>query len=116
MDGHVDAALQIHRAHPRNHRFRALMHNRLRENGCRGGTVAGKLAGLHGDLLQHLRADVLEPVGKLDFLRDRHPVLADPRGPERLVEKDVAALWPNVTLTASAKISIPRSIFSRAAV
>jgi chaperonin GroEL len=26
-------------------------------------------------------------IGKLDFLRDRNPVLADPRGPERLVEK-----------------------------
>src|SRR5437868_9402498 len=70
------------------------MDDRLRENGCRGGAVAGELASLDGDLLQHLRADVLKPIGKLDFLRDRNPVLADPRGPERLVEKDVAAFWP----------------------
>src|ERR1700730_7584651 len=74
------------------------MDNGLSENGCRGGAVAGELAGLHGDLLQHLRADVLEPIDKLDFLRDRNPVLADPRGPERLVEKDVAAFWPQCNL------------------
>ena len=54
----------------------------------------GEFAGLDGNFLQHLRANVLEPIGELDFLCDRDAVFADPRGPERLVEKDVAAFWP----------------------
>jgi hypothetical protein len=68
------------------------MNDRLREDRCCRGAVAGELAGLDGDLFEHLRADVLEPVGELDFLRDRDPVLADPRSPEGLVENDVAPL------------------------
>ena len=58
------------------------MNDRLRENRRCRDAVAGELAGLDGDLLQHLRADALGPIGELDFLRDRHAVFADPRSAE----------------------------------
>ena len=47
---------------------------------------------LRGDLAHHLRAHVLELVGKLDFLGDGHAVLGDARRAEALVDDDVAAL------------------------
>ena len=45
-----------------------------------------------GDLLDHLRAHVLEPVGELDLLGDGDAVLGDARRAVGLVEDDVAAL------------------------
>ena len=80
--GHIDITLQIHRAHAGDHRFRALVNDRLRENRRCRDAVASELAGLDGDLLQHLRADALGLIGELDFLRDRHAVFADPRSAE----------------------------------
>src|SRR5262249_3127259 len=53
---------------------------------------AGRVIGLGGDLLDHLRAHVLELVGELDLLGDGDAVLGDAGGAERLVEDDVAAL------------------------
>ena len=47
---------------------------------------------LEADFAHHLRAHVLELVGKLDFLRDRHTVLGDARCAEALLDHDVAAL------------------------
>src|ERR1041385_5157773 len=54
-------------------------------------SIAGLVARLTGDLLDHLRAHVLEPVGELDLLRDGHAVLGDARRAVRFVEEDVAA-------------------------
>src|SRR5262249_23757691 len=62
------------------------------EHGRRGRAVAGEVTGLDRDLLDHLRAHVLELVGELDFLRDGHAVLGDAGCTERLVEHHVAAL------------------------
>src|SRR6185503_14983461 len=62
------------------------------EHGGGGGAVTGNIGGLGRDLAHHLCAHVLELVLELDFLRDRHAVLGDARGAERLVEHDVAAL------------------------
>jgi hypothetical protein len=53
--------------------------------------VAGEIVCLLGDFSHHLRAHVLELVFQLDFLRNRHAVLGDTRGPERFIEHDVAA-------------------------
>ena len=70
----------------------ALADDRLGQHGGGGGAVAGDVGGLGGDLAHHLRAHVLELVGELDLLGDRHAVLGDARRAEGLVEHDVAAL------------------------
>ena len=88
----IDAALQVHRVHAGGHRLGALADDRLGQNGRGGGAVAGDVAGFRGDLADHLGAHVLELVGKLDFLGDRHAVLGDARSAIGLVEDDVAAL------------------------
>ena len=72
--------------------FDALAHDRLGQHRCGRRAVAGLVAGPGGDLLDHLRAHVLEPVGQLDLLGDRHAVLGDARGAVGFVEEDVAAL------------------------
>ncbi len=74
--------------------FAPFAHDRLRQDGRGGGAVAGLVAGLRGDLLDHLRAHVLELVGELDLLGDGDAVLGDARRAERFVENDVAALRP----------------------
>ena len=91
-DGHVDAALEVHRVHAGGNRLGAVADDRLGENGGGGGAVAGDVVGLRSDFADHLGAHVLELVLKLDFLGDGDAVLGDARGAERLVEDDVAAL------------------------
>ena len=54
--------------------------------------VADLVGGLGRHLAQHLRTHVLELVGELDLLRDRHAVLGDARCAEALVNHHVAAL------------------------
>ena len=66
--------------------------DRLREHRRGGRAVAGDVVGLGSDFLDELRAHVLERVGQLDFLGDRHAVVGDRRRTELLVEDDVAAL------------------------
>ena len=93
-DRDVDTALEVHRVHARGDRLGAFPHDGLREHSRRGGAVAGKVVGLLGNFAQHLRAHVLELVFELDVLGDRHTVLGDARGTERLIENDVAAFGP----------------------
>ena len=50
--------------------------------------------GLRGDLLDHLRAHVLELVLELDLLGDGHAVLGDRGGAPGLLDDDVAAAGP----------------------
>ena len=61
-------------------------------HGRGGGAVAGNIAGLRGDLAHHLRAHVLELVGKLDLLGDGHAILGDAGCAVALVEHHIAAL------------------------
>ncbi len=88
----VDAALQVHGVHAGGHRLGALAHDRLGQHRRRRGAVTGDVVGLGGDFAHHLRAHVLELVGKLDLLGDGHAVLGDARRAEGLVEHDVAPL------------------------
>ena len=88
----VNATFEVHRVHARGHRLGPLAHDRLGENGRGGGAVTGDVAGLRGDLAQHLRAHVLELVAEFDFLGDGHAVLGDARCAEALVEHHVTAL------------------------
>ena len=64
----------------------------------------------------HLRAHVLEFVGKFDFLGDGHAVLGDARCTKGAVDDDIRPLGPSVTLTALLRSSTPRSMRSRASV
>ena len=70
----------------------ALADDRRGENGSGRGAITGLVIGLRGDFAHHLRAHVLELVGELDLLRDRHPILGDARRAEALLDHDVAAL------------------------
>src|ERR1700737_4249932 len=89
----------------------------LRENGRRGGAVAGELAGLHGNLLKHLGTHVLKPIGELDFFGDGSAVLAGGGRSVRFVEKDIATFRSQCDLDRICeRVDPPRSIFSRAAV
>ena len=92
VDGHVDAAFQVHRVHARGHRLGALAHDRLGQHRRRGGAVAGGIRGLVGNITHHLGAHVLELVDKLDLLGHRHPVLGNARRPVGLVENHIAPL------------------------
>ena len=92
LDGEIDAALEVHRVHAGSDRLGAFLDDGLRQHGGGGGAVTGEVGRLRGDFAHHLRAHVLELVLELDFLGDRHTVLGDARGAERLVEHDVAAL------------------------
>ena len=116
FDRPVDAALQIHRVHAGRDRLGALTDDRLGENGRGGRAVARQVAGLRGHLAHHLRAHILELVGELDLLRDGDAVLADRGAPKDLSRTTLRPFGPKVTLTALARMSMPRSIRSRASV
>jgi len=90
--GLVDAPLEVHRVHARGHRLEALLEDALGEHRGRGRAVAGHVRGLGGDLLDHLRAHVLELVLELDLLGHRHAVLGDRGRAEALLQHHVAAL------------------------
>ncbi len=92
IDRLVDPPLQVHRVHAGGDRLHALADHRLGQHGGGGGAVAGDIAGLGGDLLDHLRAHVLELVGKLDLLGDADTVFGDGRGAEGLLQHHVATL------------------------
>ena len=88
----IDAALEVHRVHAGSDQLEAFLHDRSGEDRGGGGAVAGEIVGLRGDFAHHLRAHVLELVGKLDFLGDGHAILGDARRPIGLVEDHVTAL------------------------
>ena len=92
LDRLVDAPLQLHRVGAGGDVLEALAEDRLGQHGGGGGAVAGEVGGLGGDLLHHLCAHVLDRIGQLDLLGDRHAVLGDGRGAEFLVDDDVPAL------------------------
>ena len=91
-NGHVDAALEVHRVHAGGNRLHAFADDGLSQNGRGGGAVAGFVIGAAGDFLHHLRAHVLELVLQFDFLGDRHTVLGDARRAEGFLDHDVTTL------------------------
>ena len=92
MDGEIDAATKVHGVHARGHGLGAFANDGLGQHGRRGGAVAGLVVGLGGDFANHLRAHVLELVGKFDFLGDGDAVLGDARCAEGFVQDDATAL------------------------
>src|SRR6185369_15985602 len=93
-DGHVDAALEVHRVHAGRNRLHALANDRLGEHGRRGGAVAGMVMRPGGYGAQHLGAHVLELVLQFDFLGDCDAVLGDAGRAIAPVDDHVAALGP----------------------
>src|ERR1700730_10332743 len=91
-DREIDAALQIHRIEPGRHGPRAFAGDGGSEHGRGRRAVAGGVVLLRGDFTHELSAEVLELVGKLDFLGDGHAVLADARRSIGFFDDDVAAL------------------------
>jgi hypothetical protein len=92
LDRHVDAALEIQGVHAGGVGLAAFADDDLGQHGGRRGAVTDQIAGLRGDLADHLGAHVLELVGQLDLLGDADAVLGDARRAEGLVEDDVASL------------------------
>ncbi len=110
----VDTALQVHRVHAGSNSFCAFLNDSLTENGRSGRAVTSSVVGLGSNFAQHLCAHVFELVFEFDFLGDRYAVLGDARSAKDLSITTLRPFGPSVTLTASARISTPRSIFSRA--
>ena len=92
LDGEVYAALQIHRIEAGGHGLGAFAGDRRRDDGGGGGAVTGGVVLLGGDFAHQLGAEILEPVGKFDFLGDGHAVLGDARRAIGFLDDDVAAL------------------------
>ena len=88
----LDAALDDHRVGAGGDVPEALGDHRLGQDDRGGRAVAGDVVGLGRDLLEELRAHVLERVLELDVARDGDAVVGDRRRAELLVEDDVAAL------------------------
>ena len=114
LDGLLDAALDQHRVGAgRDHR-QALVEDGLGQDGGGRGAVAGHVAGLGGDFLDHLGAHVLEVVFELDFLATVTPSLVMVGEPNFLSMTTFRPLGPSVTLTASASLLTPLRMFWRA--
>jgi len=110
----IDATLQIHWIHAGGNRSGTFLDDRVREHGRGGGAVARLVRGLACDLAHHLGTHVLELVLELDLLGDGDAVLGNAWGAERLIEHDIAALWTQRHSHRVVRMSMPRSIFSRA--
>ena len=94
LHGLVDAALEEDRVGAGGDVLQAFLVDGLGEHGGGGGAVTRGVAGLGGDLLDHLGAHVLVGIGELDLLGDGDTVLGDRRGAELLVDHHIAALGP----------------------
>jgi hypothetical protein len=102
--GLVEPALQRHRVGPGDHHLEAFTEDAFREDRGGGRAVAGDVGGLAGDLVDELRAHVLERVGKLDLLGNAHAVLRDGRRAETLLHDDVLAGGPECDLHGAGEL------------
>ena len=94
LDALLDAALDAHRVGPGADVLEAFGDDRLGKNDGGRRAVAGDVVGLGRDLLEELRAHVLERILELDVAGDRDAVVGDRGRAVLLVEDDVAALRP----------------------
>jgi hypothetical protein len=92
VGGGVDAPLHRDGVGAGGDVLEAALEDAAREDGGGGGAVAGDVRGLLGDLLDHLRAHVLEGLGKIDLLGDGDAVLGDGGAAPGLLEDHVVAL------------------------
>ena len=92
FDGLLDSALQIHGIGAGRHGLTSLPVDGLGQDSRGGGPVACDVAGLAGDLTDHLGAHVLARILQIDLLGYRHPILRAGGRAELLLKDDVAAL------------------------
>ena len=92
LDGLLDAALQTQRVGAGSDVAETLTDESLGENGSGGGSVAGDVVSLLGDLLDQLGTDLLVGVLELDLLGDGNTIVGDRGGAPLLLEHDVATL------------------------
>ena len=85
-----DAALQQHRVGAGGHILQAFADDRLRQNGCGGGAIAGDVVGLGCRFLQQLGAHVFVRIFQFDLFGDGDAIMGHGRRAEFLVERDVS--------------------------
>src|SRR5689334_14589195 len=86
--------------HLKKNRVRACCHSpnafaadRLCENSCCGGAVAGHIRGFVSNFANDLRSHILKGFFKLDLIRYGQTIFGDCGGAELLVDHNVAAFW-----------------------
>ena len=89
LDGLLDAAADGGGVGPRGDALEPLAIDGAGQDGRGRGAVAGHVGGLGRDHVHELGAHVLERIGQLDLLRDRHAVLGDGRAAEGLAQDHV---------------------------
>src|SRR5947209_4337553 len=94
LDGPVHAALDRHGIGAGRDRPQALLIDRQRQDRRCRRAVAGHVAGLLGHGVDQLGPHVLERIGQIDLLADRHAVLGHGGAAEALVEDDVPPRRP----------------------
>src|SRR5579871_488609 len=92
--GFFNAALQVHRIHAGGDALHAFAHDGLGKHRSGGGAIASDIVSFGGDFANHLRAHVLELVGKLDFFGDSDAVFGGARGAEGFLNHHIAAFGP----------------------
>ena len=111
----IEAALDVDRARAGDHVAYAVGEDRVGQDRRGARAVADHFAGLFRRLPQHPRAQILLRVLEVEFLGDRHAIVADDRRAPFLLDQHRFRSRPSVTRTASASCVAPRRIFSRAA-
>src|SRR6516165_307784 len=105
IDGLLDAAFHEHGVDAGDDGAEAFVIDGLGQDGGGGGAVAGHVAGLAGDILDHLGAHVLVLVFEGDFLGHGDAVLGDGRRAEALLQDHVAALGPERDLDGPGQLA-----------
>src|SRR5690606_32748608 len=90
----VDTALQVQRVHAGSNGLQPFGDDGLGQYGSGSSTVTGVIVVTGSNVLDQLRAHVLEAVFQLDFLGDGYAVLGDHRRAEAALDQHVAALRP----------------------
>ncbi len=91
FNGLLDTPLDGDRVGTRGDVFESLAEDRLGQDRRGRGPVTGDVAGLTGDLSDHLGPHVLKRIFQFDLLGHRHAVLGDRRRTELLVDDHIAS-------------------------
>ncbi len=90
-NGFVDAALEVHRIGTCCHHFQSFADDGLSQHGSGGGSVAGDVGCLGGNLFHHLRSHVLDGIFQFNFFGNGYAVLGYGGGTEFFLDHHIAA-------------------------
>ena len=102
--GFIDAAFNGHGVDSGGDAFETFAVDAFGQECCGGGAVAGDVAGLGGNFLDHLGAHVFVGVFELDFFGHGDPVLGNCRRPEAFIDDDVAAFGSQCYFNSPAEL------------